>query len=106
MKCTCDTPSGSEFRRCSYCRDGVSGFAKALAKKAKKRRPKSDHPKFDRLEERRDALFKNYLKKEKELERLRDQVQKLEDKMNSEVGVYKKWTRYFPHSCNFSGYED
>lgn len=106
MKCTCDTPHGSESRRCDYCRK-VDGLAQALAKKAKKRRPKSNHPKFDRLEKRRDALFKEYLRKEKALQKLKDRIQDLEDRMNSEAAwVSKDWTRHFPHSCNFSGYED
>jgi len=86
--------------------NGINGFIKTVVKKAKKRRPKSNNPKFDRLEKRRDVLFKEYLRKEKALQKLKDRIQDLEGRMNSEVGVYKKWTRHFPHSCNFSGYED
>lgn len=106
MKCTCDTPHGSESRRCDYCR-GVGGFTKEVVKKAKKRRPKSYYPKFDRLEKRRDALFKEYLRKEKALQKLKDRIQDLEGRMTSERGASdKNWARHFPYSCNFSGYED
>ena len=87
--------------------NGVNGFIKTVVKKAKNRRPKSYYPKFDRLEKRRDALYKEYLRKEKALQKLKDRIQDLEDTMNSERGASdKNWTRHFPHSCNFSGYED